>query len=91
MSGRARPIAVPPTATKPLTGTLYMRLLESDSPARGRRDNWSSSDLESGHEGLESTGPRSGTVYFVFQFQPAPGQWSRIEFRLQSAARDVGP
>ncbi len=93
VSGRARPIAVPPTATKPLTGTLYMRLLESDSPARGRRDNWFKlkRTWKAAMRVYESTGPRSGTVYFVFQFQPAPGQWSRIEFRLQSAARDVGP
>lgn len=93
VSGRAGPIAAPPAATKPLTGTLYMRLLESDFPARGRRDNWFKlkRTWKAAMRVYESTGPLGGTVTFVFQFQPASGQWSRIEFRLQSASRDPGP
>ena len=93
VSGRAGPITVPPAATKPLTGTLHMSLPESDSPARGRRDNWFKlkRTWKAAMRVYESAAPRSGTVTFVFQFQPAPGQWSRIEFRLQSAAPAPAP
>ncbi len=94
VGGESRAIEAGPVATKPLTGTLYMRLLESegdvDSYGRGRRDDWFKFNRpwKAAMRVYESTGPPRRRVYFVFQCQLAPQRWSRIEFELKSVVSE---